>query len=144
MTQDTADSLHAPVTPLRRPSRLRQAVAALRGQPVTPEAIRAEWVAWQIELIALCDKIAAAANRQFTRDTRDLDRALKRVAELELEQDSGYKDESDLALASGTSERWALKAALGRRAAALQGRTLPPIPSMNGDADEHGAEAEQA
>lgn len=144
MTQDSEESLHTPATAPRRPSRLRNAWAGLVGRPVTPDAIRAEWCAWQYELEALCDKLGAAANRLFTRDKRELDKALKSLAALELERDCGCGGEAS-EVEAGTPSRWAAKAALGRRYAAARGRPLPPLPifepAENGAADVDGAEA---
>lgn len=135
MAENDQESSHTPGTPLRRPSRLRMAVDALRGRPVTPDAIRAEWTAWQYELEALCDKLSAAANRMFTRDKRELDKALKSLAAMELERDCGCDDEAG-ATDVGTPSRWATKAALGRRYAASRGKPLPDLPIFE---QENGA-----
>lgn len=72
--------------PRQRIGRLRAALLALRGEPIVAGAIRAEWTAWQWELEALCDKLGAAANRLHSRDKRQLQLAVKKIAELEAER----------------------------------------------------------
>ncbi len=102
-----------------------------------PNAIRAEWTAWQWELEGLCEKVSLAAKRVYARDKADLDRALARVAELEADP---HVDEDGLTVAS--SSRWREKAELTRRWAALKGSTMPAVPSSNGEGHVDGAEAE--
>ena len=70
-------------TPQKRTSRLRNAWRVLRGEPVVPSAIRAEWVGWQIEFENLLDKISAAAARAYERDRVKLKAAEKEIKELE-------------------------------------------------------------
>ena len=110
-------------TPVRRPSRLASAWMALRGDPVIPVAIRAEWAAWQFELEALCDKVSNAAARLYQRDKRVLDAALARISELEggVQQDATAE-----AAPSGSGSTWnPEKIALYQKARALTGATVP-------------------
>ena len=131
------DPRDTPKRPQKGPGRLRSALAALRGEPVVPGAIRAEWTAWQWELEGLCEKVSLAAKRVYARDKAELDRALARVAELEGDQPF---DEGGTAAPSGS--RWREKAELNRRYAALQGSTLPAAPTANGAGHVDGVEAE--
>ena len=77
------DPHKTPETPQKRTSRFRSAIQALRGEPVVPQAIRAEWVTWQIEFENLLDKVSAAAARAYERDRVKLKAAEKRIKELE-------------------------------------------------------------
>lgn len=127
-------------TPHRRPGRLRAAWLALQGAPVVPDAIRAEWTAWQWELEGLCEKVSLACKRVYARDKADLDKAMKRIAELE----AGCGADA-LVDGPAPSARWAQKGELARRWAALKGDVLPELPvppPTNGDSHEHGPEAE--
>ncbi len=102
-----------------------------------PAAIRAEWTAWQWELEGLCEKVSLAAKRVYARDKAELDKALARVAELE----GGHpQDEDGHAAASGS--RWAEKAELQRRFAALQGGALPSAPERTENSHVNGAEGQ--
>lgn len=135
-----ADTLpEASQGPPRRPSRVRAAFQALLGAPVVPVQIRAEWTAVQLELEAVCDKIAAATNRQITRDKRELKRALDRLEELE--GDCGCNKASDpLLMPGGYSDA---KRLLNRRVLASRGRDVASMFSNGGDSHVDGAEGEQ-
>ncbi len=117
---DPDDTIEAPP---RRPSRLRSLLQVLRGDPVVPVAIRAEWTAWQFELEGLCDKLTVCASRLYQRDVRKLDVAMKRIAELE----AGVGASPDMAeVASGSASTWnPAKIALYRQARALTGTKIP-------------------
>ena len=116
-------------TPVRRPSRLASAWMALRGDPVIPVAIRAEWAAWQFELEALCDKLSAAAARLYQRDKRVLDAAMKRISELEsgTETAKAGPTGSEIDSSSAGSTWNPEKIALYRQARALTGTTVPNV-----------------
>ena len=123
------DPDNSPETPVRRPSRLASAWMALRGDPVIPVAIRAEWAAWQFELEALCDKVSNAAARLYQRDKRVLDAALARINELEGRVTAPTPTDG---VACDSPSTWnPEKIALYRKARALTGATVPnPNPSL--------------
>ncbi|KKL55717.1 hypothetical protein LCGC14_2252620 [marine sediment metagenome] len=113
-------------TPVRRPSRLASAWMALRGDPVIPVAIRAEWAAWQFELEALSDKVSNAAARLYQRDKRVLDAALARINELEAAAADPKSGSIGPDMAANTGSTWNPdKIALYRKARALTGATVP-------------------
>lgn len=132
MTANGANSLHTPETPLRRPSRLRGALLSLRGRPTVPDQIRAEWAGFLWEAEAVFDKIAAAANRLATRDKRDLDRALKRVQELELEHPCECDDQTGPAPIGGGYGWDPRKMVLNRKLLEAEGYAFPQV---NGGSD---------
>jgi len=106
--------------PPKHTSRLRSAWHALRGEPVVPESIRAEWVAWQFEFEAVLDKLSAAAARLYTRDKVALKVALKRLEELD--QDTPAVP---VAVAYPTGGWNPAKRALNRQVLAMQGVRIP-------------------
>lgn len=71
-------------SPEKRPSRLGSAWMALRGDPVIPASIRAEWAVCQIQLQNLCDQVTQAAARAYERDRVKLKAAATRIEELEV------------------------------------------------------------
>jgi len=109
--------------PVKRPSRLLSAWMALRGDPVVPVAIRAEWVAWQFELQGLMDKLTVCAARLYERDRVKLAAAMKRVDELEA--GVGSADPEQVAPANAVSTWNPQKIALYRAARALTGTRTP-------------------
>lgn len=117
----------------RQPGRIRTAIAVLMGAPVVPAQIRAEWAAVQLELEAICDKIAAAANRLNTRHKRDLDRALEELEEYKAREADPMEN------FGGAGSISPARRALSRRALAMRGR-LPQ--GMNGGEYVAGAETE--
>lgn len=119
------DPDETPQRPHKRTSRLRSAIDALRGAPTTPEAMRAEWVAWQFEFDSVLDKLSAAAARMYTRDKVELKRALKRIDELEADVE---QEQAAAPLAGWNPD----KIALNRRALALRGIRVPDFPT-NGE-----------
>lgn len=78
---DPDKTLESPET---RPSRFGSAWMALRGDPVIPASIRAEWAVVQIQLQNLLDQITAAAARAYERDRVKLRQAQTRIEELEV------------------------------------------------------------
>ncbi len=117
----------------KKPSRVLSAWHALRGEPVVPVSIRAEWVEVQWQLEAILDKLSAAAARLYTRDKAELKKALKRLEELESTAPAdGDAQRPEGLRGSGSWDPY--KVELSRRAMALRGRRLPalPVPSQNG------------
>lgn len=103
-----------------------------------PDAIRAEWVAWQLELESLCDKISAAASRLQSRHKRELDRVLEELEERKAREADAYQGVMGQ-VGPGYS---AHKRALNRQVLAMRGQTIPNFMPANGGADEPSAETE--
>lgn len=87
----------------------------------------------QLELEAICDKIAAAANRLNTRHKRDLDRALEELEEYRAREADPMEN------FGGAGSISPARRALSRRALAMRGR-LPH--GMNGAENVARAETE--
>ena len=130
---DPDDTIETPPEKPRRVGRVRAAWQALRGAPLVPSQIRAEWVAWQFELEGLCDKLTTTASRLYQRDVRALQAAQKRAVELEAaaEQQSGSGDQA----AAGDGWRMTEKRRLNRLVLASRGKEMPSFP-LDGD-DPH-------
>lgn len=128
-----------PERPQRRSSRLRSAWQALKGEPVVPDAIRAEWVAWQFEFEAVLDKLSAAAARLYTRDKVALKAALKRLQELE---DDVPQDGTGTASTPIAGSWNPLKVELSRRVLAMRGQRVPTFIHNGGENDVPGPEGE--
>lgn len=111
--------------PVKRPSRLMSAWMALRGDPVVPVAIRAEWVAWQFELQGLMDKLSVCAARLYERDRRKLDAAMKRISELEAGVVTAETAPTGTDPSSSGASWNPAKIALYRAARALTGTHVP-------------------
>ena len=113
----------------KRPSRLGSAWMALRGDPVIPASIRAEWAVCQIQLQNLCDQITQAAARAYERDRVKLKAAAARIDELEAIRQSVAAQVNE---PSGSGSTWNPdKIALYRAARALTGtRTPNGIPTL--------------
>ena len=68
------------------PQKERRVVAAwraLRGDPVTPVSLRAEWCEVQLRILSVLDSVSAAAAKAYERDRAALKKASARIAELE-------------------------------------------------------------
>ncbi len=129
---DPDKTLESPET---RPSRLGAAWMALRGDPVIPASIRAEWAVVQIQLQNLLDQITAAAARAYERDRVKLRQAHTRIEELEVAA-------QDLHPTNGTpvGTGWdPEKIALNRMLMAAEAGA--PIPTFVGDSHVDGTEA---
>jgi len=126
----------------RKPGRLSAAWQALRGAPVVPNQIRAEWTAWQFEFESLCDKLSAAAARLYQRDKKALDIALKKIEVLEAAIDDPCSDASGVVAAPGVpGVGWnPEKSAMNRLLLASRGIHIPQV---NGGAHVDGVEAQQ-
>ncbi len=110
-----------PEVPQKSPGRVSSAWRVLRGQDIVPNAIRAEWVVWQIEFTNLLDKVSQAAARAYERDKVKLRAAEKRIIELE----SGAVVQ-DVVPATGSGGSWnPAKRALNRLALEKRGLKLP-------------------
>jgi len=125
--------------PQKSPGRVVSAWRVLRGQEIVPHAIRAEWVAWQIEFTNLLDKVSQAAARAYERDKVKLRAAEKRIVELE--------SEAPAESATATPQGWSAgswnpaKTALNRQALALRGLAMPNFLS-NGETNESSDQGE--
>lgn len=107
--------------PQKSPGRINSAWRVLRGQDIVPNAIRAEWVVWQIEFTNLLDKVSQAAARAYERDKVKLRAAEKRIIELE----SGAAV-ADVAIGTGSGGSWhPAKRELNRLALAKRGLAIP-------------------
>jgi len=128
-----------PEVPQKSPGRVVSAWRVLRGQEIVPHAIRAEWVAWQIEFTNLLDKVSQAAARAYERDRVKLKEAEKRIALLE--------SEAPAESATATPQGWSAgswnpaKSELNRRALALRGLKMPNF-NINGDSHVTGDQVE--
>lgn len=110
-------------SPEKRPSRLGSAWMALRGDPVIPASIRAEWAVCQIQLQNLCDQVTQAAARAYERDRVKLKAAADRIAELETRATS---PKPSAGLSPGSESTWHPdKIALYRLARAKNGQVIP-------------------
>jgi len=118
----------------KRTSRLRSALYALRGEPVVPESIRAEWVAWQFEFEAVLDKLSAAAARLYTRDKAALKAALQKLAEMDEQKAADPIAEITAHYGGGWNPA---KRALNRQVLAMKGIRIPDT-ITGGKPDEHG------
>ena len=125
------------------PGRLRQTWHALMGRPVVPQAIRAEWAVWQIELENLCDKVTAAAARAYERDRTELRKAKKKIEELEARAAAGDVQGDGWDTDSGSWHPH--KRAMNRLVLERRGVKLPAFTHRNGEAaNVDGTESEQS
>ena len=133
---DPHDTIETPPEKPRRVGRVRSAWQALRGEPVVPSQIRAEWVAWQFEFESLCDKLTTTASRLYQRDVRALQAAQKRVVELEAaaEQQSGSGEQA----VAGDGWRMTEKRRLNRLVLASRNIEVPSFPVDGEDTHVNG------
>ncbi len=110
-----------PEVPQKSPGRVASAIRVLRGQDIVPNAIRAEWVAWQIEFTNLLDKVSQAAARAYERDRVKLKAAEKRIAQLE----SGAVAQDAVPLVGSGGSWHPAKRELNRLALAKRGLSIP-------------------
>lgn len=123
----------------RRTSRARSAWMALRGDPVVPESIRAEWVAWQFEFEAVLDKLSAAAARLYTRDKAALKAALKKLDEMDQPDSQMTEPVASAHFGGGYS---LAKRTLNRQVLAMKGISLPDTFGGNSHVDgDQGSDA---
>ena len=129
-------------TPHKRTSRLRSAWLALRGEPVVPQAIRAEWVGWQIEFENLLDKISSAAARAYERDRVKLKAAEKTIKELEAGAVANDNSEPTADGWGGGGTWHPQKRAMNRLVLQKRGIAIPESFTTNGEANVPGTEGE--
>jgi len=123
----------------KSPGRVVSAWRVLRGQEIVPHAIRAEWVAWQIEFINLLDKVSQAAARAYERDRVKLREAEKRIALLESEAPAVGETATATGWAAGS---WnPAKSQLNRMALAKRGLMVPNF-LTNGETNEPSDQSE--
>lgn len=136
------DSPEAAHKPLRAPGRWRAAWQALMGRPVVPTQIQAQWAAAQLELEAVLDKITAATARQITRDKRELEKAQKRLRELEGDCGCGDGEKAEPAARQrlGGSRYSPHKRELSRRVLAGRGIDLSRNGGDHESTDQSGEE----
>lgn len=126
-----------PEVALKSPGRITSAIRVLRGQAIVPNAIRAEWVAWQIEFTNLLDKVSQAAARAYERDRVKLKEAQKRIAVLE----AGAVVQDAVPSMGGGGSWHPAKRELNRLALIKRGLTVPNFitngePNVPGDQGE--------
>ena len=106
---------------VRRPGRIRQALAVLFGRSVTPQQIQQEWLEWEITLGSVLDRFSALLARQA--------KAEKKRVEKELT----VSEETATGLNSRISTGWSRKAELYKKVARARGHGLPALAHTNGE-----------
>ena len=105
---------------IKRPGRIRSALAVLFGRSVTPQQIQEEWLSWEITLTGVLDRFSALLARQA--------KAEKKRVEKELT----VSEQNATGLNSRISpNRWDRKATLYSQVAGMRG--LPSKGQTTGD-----------
>ena len=120
----------------RTPGRFVSAWRALQGHSVTQPQMQAEWLSWQIAMSGVLDQLASMVGRIDSYKAK-LDNALRRLDEI----DESAPNPVNGAGGETVSSTWALRGALNRRAAAIDGLVLPRIPAQLEATDVNGTSA---
>ena len=124
-----------PQEPPRAPGRFVSAWRIMQGHPIAPQQMQAEWLGYQIFMSGVLDQVTSMVGRMDSYKTK-LDMALRRLDEL---GESAPKPTNG-AGGETVSSSWALRGALNRRAAAIDGLMLPNPPQLE-VSDVNGTEA---